>query len=210
MKRLRHFFFAMSIFSFLFGGCSKQPAPQSKATPQTPPSRLSYDDSCRLLQSQQIIDAGQIPPMPARPPRYDDEVLGVSFFRTKLADAKLEHLTLARTFFGRSEIRATSFRDTDLSESTANWNDFVDVDFSTADLSRCDFRASVFQRVRFTGARLAGADLRRGSFTDCDFTDADFTGAKLTKPAAASLRLSSAQQRVIDWQADDGAEPSGG
>ncbi|MDR3409495.1 MAG: hypothetical protein P4L87_00870 [Formivibrio sp.] len=27
----------MSIFSFLFGGCSKQPAPQSKAPPQTLP-----------------------------------------------------------------------------------------------------------------------------------------------------------------------------
>jgi uncharacterized protein YjbI with pentapeptide repeats len=177
---------------------------------QQPTPRLSYDDSCRLLQSQQITDAGEIPPMPAHPPRHDDEVLGVSFFRTELADAKLEHLTLPRTFFGRSEIRATSFLDTDLSESTANWNDFIDVDFSSADLSRCDFRASIFQRVRFIGARLAGADLRRGTFTGCDFTDADFTGAKLTKPAVASLRLSSAQQRVIDWQADDGAEPAGG
>lgn len=177
---------------------------------QLPTPRLSYDDSCRLLQSQQIIDVGEIPPMPTRPPRHDDEVLGVSFFRTELADAKLEHLTLPRTFFGRSEMRATSFRDTDLSESTANWNDFIDVDFSSADLSRCDFRASVFQRVRFIGTCLAGADLRRGSFIGCDFTNADFTGAKLTKQASASLNLSTEQQRVIDWQTDDGAEPAGG
>ena len=43
MKRLRYFLCAMSIFSFLFGGCSKQPAPQSKATPQTlPPGDISY------------------------------------------------------------------------------------------------------------------------------------------------------------------------
>src|SRR5262245_2503728 len=103
-------------------------------------SRLSYDDSCRALQSQQLIDEGEIPPPQERPPRDDDEVLAVSFFRTELADATLERLTLPRTFFGRSEIRAVSFRDTDLSESTANWNDFVDVDFSAADLSRCDFR----------------------------------------------------------------------
>jgi uncharacterized protein YjbI with pentapeptide repeats len=172
--------------------------------------RLSYDDSCRALQSQQIIDEGEIPPMPERPPRHDDEVLGVSFFRTKLADAKLEHLTLPRTFFGRSEIRATSFLDTDLSESTANWNDFIDVDFSSADLSHFDFRASVLQSLRFIGSRLVGADFRRCTFTGCDFTNADLTGAKFTKQAAASLRLSSEQQRVIDWQADDGAEPGGG
>ena len=70
--------------------------------------RLSYDDSCRSLQSQQLIDEGEIPPLSQRPPRHDDDVLGVSFFRTELANAKLERLTLPRTFF-RSEIRATSF-----------------------------------------------------------------------------------------------------
>jgi uncharacterized protein YjbI with pentapeptide repeats len=172
--------------------------------------RLSYDDSCRVLQSQKIIDEGEIPPMPERAPRHDDEVLGVSFFRTDLADAKLAHLTLPRTFFGRSEIRATSFADTDLSESTANWNDFIDVDFSGADLLRLDFRACVLQSVRFIESRLVGADFRRCTFTGCDFTGADLTGAKLTKQAAASLRLSSEQQRVVDWQDDDGAEPGGG
>jgi uncharacterized protein YjbI with pentapeptide repeats len=171
--------------------------------------RLSYNDSCGVLQSQQIIE-GEIPPMPERPPRHDDEVLGVSFFRTELANAKLEHLTLPRTFFGRSEIRATSFADTDLSESTANWNDFIDVDFSSADLSRFDFRASVFQSVRFIGSRLVGADFRHCTFTGCDFTNADLTSAKFTKQAAAALRLSSEQQSVIGWQTDDGAEPGGG
>jgi len=137
-------------------------------------------------------------------------MLAVSFFRTELADAKLERLTLPRTFFGRSEIRAVSFRDTDLSESTANWNDFVDVDFSSADLSRCDFRACPFQRVCFVGARLVGSDFRHCSFTSCDFTGADLAGAKFTKTAVASLRLSSDQQRVVDWQIDDGDEPEGG
>ena len=174
------------------------------------PQRLSYEDSCRALQREKIIDQGDIPALPKRLPRYDDEVLGVSFFRTMLADAKLEHLTLPRTFFGRSEIRATSFLDTDLSESTVNWNDLVDVDFSSADLSRCDFRACQFQSVRFVAARLVGADFRRCSFTGCDFTGADLTGAKFTKKAAALLHLSSEQQHVVDWQADDGTEPGGG
>src|SRR4051812_44213702 len=152
--------------------------------------RLSYDDSCRELQSQQLLDEGAIPPMPERPPRHDNEVLAIGFFRTTVADAKIEHLTLPRTFFGRSEIRSTSFRDTDLSESTANWNDFIDVDFSSADLSRCDFRACQFQDVSFAAARLVGADLRHCSFTDCDFAGADLTGAKFTKAAARSLHLS--------------------
>jgi uncharacterized protein YjbI with pentapeptide repeats len=172
--------------------------------------RLSYEDSCRTLQSQQIIDSGDIPRLPQQPPRYDDEVLGVSFFRTMIADSKIEHLTLPRTFFGRSEIRATSFQDTDLSESTANWNDFIDVDFSTADISHADFRACVFERVRFSGARLAGVDFRHCGFKACDFSGADLTDAKLTKKAGASLQLSSEQQSVIDWQAEDGEEPEGG
>ncbi len=173
-------------------------------------ARLSYEDSCRSLQSQQIIDPGDIPPLPQRPPRHDDEVLGVSFFRTMLADSTLEHLTLPRTLFGRSEIRATSFQDTDLSESTANWNDFIDVDFSTADLSRSDFRACILQSVRFRGAKLADVDFRHCGFTACDFSGADLTDAKITRKAGASLQLSSEQQRVIDWQADDGEEPEGG
>jgi BTB/POZ domain-containing protein KCTD9 len=172
--------------------------------------RLSYADSCHALQSQQLIDEGEIPLQPEQSPRHDDEVLGVSFFRTELANAKLEHLTLPRTFFNRSEIRATSFLDSDLSESTANWNDFIDVDFSSADLSRCDFRACIFQSTRFVGAYLVSADFRHCSFLGCDFTGADLTGAKFTKEAAESLQLSSEHQRFIDWQADDGNEPEGG
>jgi uncharacterized protein YjbI with pentapeptide repeats len=171
---------------------------------------LSYEDSCRALQNEGIVHPGDIPPMPVKPPRYDDEDLGVEFFRTRLADAKIEHLTLPRTFFGRSEIRNTSFKDTDLNESTANWNDFIDVDFGSADLSRSDFRACIFERVRFIGAQLAGVDFRHCSFTDCDFSGADVGGVKFTKETGASLRFSSEQQHVIDWQDDDGEEPEGG
>lgn len=174
------------------------------------PQRLSYDESCRALQRDQIIDAGDIPPLPQRSPRHDDEVLGVNFFRTLLADAKLENLMLPRTYFGRSEIRATSFQNTDLSESTANWNDFIDVDFRSANLSRCDFRACLLEKVLFTGACLADTDFRYCGFKNCDFASADMAGVKITKKAGAALRLSPDQQSVIDWQSEDGDEPDGG
>lgn len=172
--------------------------------------RLSYEDSCRALQEQKLLEPGEVPPLPPRPPRYDDEELGVSFFRTMVADARLEHLTLPRTFFGRSEFRASSFQDTDLSESTANWNDFIEVDFTGADLSGSDFRACVFNGVKFKKAKLAGVDFRYCGFSACDFTGADLTDAKLTQKAGQALRLTPEQQSVIDWQAEDGEEPEGG
>ena len=174
------------------------------------PQRLSYEDSCRTLQNAQIIDTGNVPLMPPQRPRHDDATPGVSFFRTELVDAKLEHLTLPRTFFGRSEIRATSFRDTDLSESTANWNDFIEVDFTGADLSGSDLRACVFEAVRFRGATLAGVDFRYCGFKRCDFTEADLTDAKLTQRVGAALRLTPEQQGVVDWHSEDGEEPEGG
>ncbi|MDR3458528.1 MAG: pentapeptide repeat-containing protein [Verrucomicrobiae bacterium] len=174
------------------------------------PQRLSYEDSCRALQAAQIIAAGAIPPAPYQRPRHDDEVPGVSIFRTVLTKAKLERLTLPRTFFGRSEIRATSFQDTDLSESTANWNDFIEVDFTGADLSGSDLRACVFERVRFRGANLTGVDFRCCGFKKCDFTDANLTDAKLTQKVGAALKLSEEQQSVVDWHGEDGEEPAGG
>ena len=174
------------------------------------PKRLSYEDSCRALQQQQIIETGDVLPLPERSPRYDDEARGVEFFRTMLADAKIEHMTLPRTFFGRSEIRAVSFKNTDLSESTANWNDFIDVNFDEADLSRSDFRACLFERVRFKHANLTGTDFRYCGFKDCDFSGADLTDAKFTTKAGAALQFSPEQKQVIDWQAEDGEEPEGG
>lgn len=159
--------------------------------------RLPYIASCQLLISQQLLDDDEVPPLPERPPRHDDVVLGVGFFRTQLANTKLAGLTLPRTFFGRSEIRSVSFHDTDLSESTANWNDFIEVDFSSADLSRADLRSSVFERVDFSGASLRGADLRHATFTDCSFIDADFTGVKLIRDSEAALSLSPTQRTLI-------------
>lgn len=173
-------------------------------------ARLCYEDSWRELQRLQLVGPGAVPSQPRNPPRHDDETPGVSFFRAMLADAKLERLTLPRTFFGRSEIRDTSFRDSDLSESTANWNDFINVNFSRADLARSDLRACLFERVRFVGASLVGVDFRYCGFRHCDFTDADVTDVRLTVKAGTALRLSDEQRSVIDWQAEDGEEPAGG
>lgn len=173
-------------------------------------NRKPYKESCQLLIDWQLLEGDTLPELPPRPPRDDDEQLGVSFFRTKLADVQLQSLTLPRTFFGRSEIRAVSFHDTDLSESNAAWNDFIDVDFSEADLSRVDLRGSIFKRVNFRGAILRGADLRRTEFRGCTFTDADLTGAKLSRSLLWFLRLSSAQRRSVDWQSGPGPEPEGG
>ena len=163
-----------------------------------------------MLQKRQIIEDGPIPPLPRRAPRQGDDVLGVSFFRTLVGDASFDRLCLPRTFFGRSEIRSSSFRDADLSESTANWNDFIDVDFERADLSRCDLRGCNFERARFVRATLIGADLRRCGFVGCDFAEAILDGAHLTRAAGDSLNLSSGQRAVIAWHVDDGDEPEGG
>ena len=169
-------------------------------------NRKTYKESCQVLKDQQLLEGDAVPELPARSPRYDDEQLGVSFFRTQLTDAQLEGLTLPRTFFGRSEIHGVSFRSTNLSQSTACWNDFVDVDFGDADLTG----ASIFHRVNFRGAILRGADLRRTSFTGCTFADADVTSAKLSRSLLWFFRLSYAQRRSIDWQSDHGPEPEGG
>jgi hypothetical protein len=176
-------------------------------------TRFSYEESCKLLQSIGQADAGsdgEILPIPDHLPQYDDEEPGVSFFRTLVAEVELEHLTLPRTFFGRSEIGPISFRNTNLFESNLCWNDFIEVNFEEADLSGSDLRASNFNKVRFVKTKLRGADLRLASFESCDFTYADMHGAKLTREQGARLRLTDEQKKAIDWQENDGEAPPGG
>jgi pentapeptide repeat protein len=172
--------------------------------------RLPYAESCRVLQGAGLLEADSIPPMPAKAPRYDDDVLGLEFFRTQVAGVKLENLTLPRTFFGRSEIRKVSFRGTDLGESTACWNDFIDVDFSRTCLRQCDLRGSSFERVVFDGADLTNADLRRSKFSGCTFRGATLSGAKLSATGARAISLSPEQLAELDFQEDEGPEPPGG
>ena len=177
------------------------------------PTRLSYEESCKLLQHDQWLEQGECPPLKPKPPAYDDEILGLSFFRTwldGLKGANFQNLTLPRTYFGRSQISDISFYNTDLSESVANWNDFADVDFSSADLSRLDLRGNSIVRTKFVNALLIDADLRCCSFENCDFTDANLTRTKLTRETGALLNLSEAQKGVVDWHDEDGDDPDGG
>lgn len=177
---------------------------------KAPGPRLSYDESCRRIQPRHL-ENGPIPPLPNQMPCADDDVLGVSFFRTLLEDADdLADLTLPRTFFGRSEIHRTSFRNTDLTESNLCWNEFKDVDFTDASLARSDLRASQFTRVRFSSADLSNADMRQSTFERCEFAGATMAGAVLTQAQGRLLSLSSKQRAEIAWTSDDGPEPSGG
>lgn len=187
-------------------------------------TRLSYEESCRLLQRLGYPDAGAegvIPPIPDHRPQIDDDPLGVTFFRTfvgqdieqgddDVSHRNLENLTLPRTYFGRSYIQHVSFKNTDLSESTLCWNDLAEVNFTDADLSGCDLRASFFSEIDFVRTNLRNTDFRRSSFEACDFTDADMRGAKLTREQAEQILLSDQQQQAIDWQDSDGEEPPGG
>lgn len=149
-------------------------------------TRSSYHDSVRRLEELGYIDKGQAPvAAPDCRPRFDDDALGIQFFRTHVADEDLSNLTLPGTFFGRSEIVRSSFRNTDLQRSTMCWNDFVEVDFREACLADCDLRAS--------------------SFEGCDFDGADMRGVILSSDC--SIRLSASQREAVVWS---DAEPEGG
>jgi hypothetical protein len=163
---------------------------------------------------EMIRDAKGKPFVPPRMPSSDDEVLGVSFFRTRADEADYSHCTLPRTFFGRSEFNEVNFHNTNLSESSMCWNDFADCDFSKADLSGCDMRASNFVRCKFDGADLRRADLRRSSFEDSSFKGANLKGAVMDNDSAADWaadeHLSKAQVAAIVWHDEPGEQPDGG
>lgn len=172
-------------------------------------ARLSYEDSCRMLQGV-YLDHDSIPPMPTgRPGAKDSGPMGVSFFRT-FVGGDLSDLTLPRTFFGRSEIDDAQFRNTDFSESTLSWNDFTSVDFTDAVLARCDLRASAFTDVKFMRADLRGSDMRWSTFENCSFTKALMRDSILTFKQGIELNLSPEQREQIAWTNDQGPEPEGG
>ena len=170
--------------------------------------RLSYEESCEKLKPDYISET---PALPARMPRYDDEELGVSFFRTFVGEAEnLSGLTLPRTYIGRSELDDVSFRNTDLSESCFCWNEFSNVDFREADLSGADLRGSIYRNVRFDLADLRGADLRHSTFENCSFEGADMRGSILTRSQRKSLNLSPTQKKTVSWKWRQGPQPQGG
>lgn len=174
--------------------------------------RLSCHLSYARLRDLGLLDPDERSSLPERMPRHSDEGShGFSVFRTRLADTlDLSDLSLPRSFFGRSEIKRVSFRNTDLHESNLCWNDFLGTDFTDADLARSDMRSSIFQEVVFVNANLDGADLRQSSFVDCNFEGATMRGAALTRDQSRSMPLSEAQKLAIDWRENDGPEPDGG
>lgn len=174
-------------------------------------ARLSYAESAGRLLKEGWLDDKEVPPIPERMPRHDDEEpLGVSFFRMLVRELDCTDMTLPRTFVGRSEIAESSFRNADLHESNFCWNDFIKVDFSGADLRDVDMRCLDCSNCDFSGADLRGADLRHSNFTDCRFAGANFTGARVTRSRAAPMRLTAAQSATIAWTDTDGPEPDGG
>lgn len=179
--------------------------------------RISYEESYRRLQERGHFSEKAVPPIRPQLPSIQDEApLGISFFRTFVGEEEpglaedIANMTMPRTFFGRTEVRQVSFKNTDLSESCLCWNNFIQVDFTKALLSGSDMRASLYDHVLFVQADLSGADLRTSAFDACDFTDAVMKDVKLTDEQGRLLNLSESQHREIDWQDEDGEEPDGG
>ncbi len=179
--------------------------------------RISYEESHRRLQERGHFSEKAVPPIrPGVPSIQDEAPLGITFFRTLVGEEEpgliedIENMTLPRTFFGRTEVRQTSFKGTDLFESCLCWNAFIQVDFTKSSLSGSDLRASLYDHVLFVQADLSGADLRGSAFDACDFTNAVMKGAKLTYAQGRLLSLSENQRQEIDWQDEDGDEPDGG
>jgi uncharacterized protein YjbI with pentapeptide repeats len=178
-------------------------------SPNAPAPRHTYEQSCAKLQLLGYLESNEFPPIPSQRPRHDDSgPPGVSFFRTEVT-GELSNLTLLRTFFGKSEIREASFRNTDLTESTLCWCDFEDMDFSDACLRDSDLRAANFDRVNFSRCDLRGSDLRLAHFNNCVFEGAVVKGMKLTRAQARQVRLDKSQAQDVDWQSSDGDEPEG-
>ena len=116
--------------------------------------RISYEESYLRLQERGHFSEKAVPPIRSQIPSIqDEEPLGISFFRTFVGEEEpglmedIANMTLPRTFFGRTEVRQTSFKHTDLSESCLCWNDFILVDFTEACLSGSDMRASLYDHV---------------------------------------------------------------
>jgi hypothetical protein len=192
-----------------------QPAPR-KAKPMVTARRTLAKTWQHLEKEGDDMprDAKGKPFVPPQMPRYDDDELGFSFFRTRADEADYSHCTLPRTYVGRSEFNGVNFHDTDLSASRMCWDDFFDCDFSKADLSGCDMRASNFVRCKFDGADLRRADLRMSSFEGSSFKGANLKGAVMDNDSAADWaadeHLSKTQIAAIVWHDEPGEEPDGG
>lgn len=191
--------------------------PPGRSAAEAVHTRQSLEDTWRYLEaerSQAPRHPDGRPFVPSRMPSFDDDrPFGIRYFKSGLEDADRSHLTMPRTFFGRSGLVRVNFADTDLSESCMCWNDFDDCDFSGADLSGCDMRASIFTGCKFIGAVLRAADLRCSTFTDCDFAGADLRLAIADRAQTGGYladKLTTGQLASVAWRDDPGEEPPGG
>lgn len=165
-------------------------------------SRLSFEQSCERLRQ---LELGSVV-APWSDSGGQDRM--IRFAGQIIAAVRLDNVCLPHAVLSRCEFRSVSFRNADLGGARAHWNDFIKTDFRDANLSGADVRACVFDGVRFQGATLVGVDFRYCGFKQCYFAGADLTDAKFTAKAGRALQLSPEQQGVIDWQDEDGDEPS--
>lgn len=169
--------------------------------------RLSTDNTWAFLEA-----LGYEPPRNAKgKPRFasrsvvNEETL--SFFRTEVIGEEFSRLTMPRTFFARTGIASTLFRDTDLQGSFMCWNDWLDCDFSKANLAQADMRCCQFMYCDFTETDLTTADLRNSDFVHCDFTNAQMSNACLTPDQMQTISLSELQKSMINWKCRKKSEP---
>jgi len=182
--------------------------PRPKPPPAEPAGKLSYAASFDFAQAQIGLD-GEPRPRVRRRPRYDDEPLGPSIFRTEVVEQSLPKLTLPGLYIGRSRLANVSLAGSDLHLSTFNWSDFADCDFSECDLSRCDLRGCNVERCTFVGADLRRSDLRVSGFANCDFSKAQLDSAILNLDQRLELSLTDEQASIVAWT-DKPEEPEGG
>jgi hypothetical protein len=176
----------------------------------------SYQESFeRLAGLVEII--GEPRPDVLRPPRYDDEEVGPSVFRSLVADVDLTDLTLPGLYVARSQMTSCNFARSDLHLSTFNWSDITHCEFTDCDLRGSDLRACNFADCSFRGADLSDADVRGSAFERCDFSGATCNGLILNRRRGLlgwsfeelKLPLSRDQQARVKWTSEY-TEPGGG
>jgi len=191
-----------------WAAAAKQRLDKKRPPKKTLGPRVPYQASFQRARDRAGLEGDPKPKVRALP-RYHEETLGPSWFRTAVGNHDLQNLTLPGLYIGRSDVREVSFAGSDLHLSAFNWSDFEDCDFSRCDLSRSDLRACNFRNCRFTAADLSRADLRNSGFEDCDFVGARLDDAILMNDQKDAIALPDVQASGIKWT-DEYEEPEGG
>ncbi len=143
-----------------------------------------------------------------RPRPEQKDFRGLRFADAVHEEVDFEDLTLPRTLVERCRFHGVSFRNTDLSLSCLDGNDWIDCDFTDARLICVSLCKGVLFGCRFRNCQLIGSDLRGATLSGCDFTGADLTGTKIDRALKESLVLSEPQRSLmVDWRAADDEGP---